>query len=135
MKKKITGILIDTESNTAKPITIDDTLEAYYSALNCSCIDIVSRTIGENEKYFTIVCGAVPGGRSTKEEVIEHLLFQLDTNEDLVMVGDTIYDVKGAAYHGIPCIAVSWGYGVMADMIATGATAVTSAKELYLALQ
>lgn len=56
MKKKITGILIDTESNTAKPITIDDTLEAYYSALNCSCIDIVSRTIGENEKYFTIVC-------------------------------------------------------------------------------
>lgn len=86
-------------------------------------------------QYFTIVCGAVPGGRSTKEEVIEHLLFQLDTNEDLVMVGDTIYDVKGAAYHGIPCIAVSWGYGVMADMIATGATAVTSAKELYLALQ
>ena len=86
-------------------------------------------------QYFTIVCGAVPGGRSTKEEVIEHLLFQLDTNEDLVMVGDTIYDVKGAAYHGIPCIAVSWGYGVMADMISTGATAVTSAKELYLALQ
>lgn len=56
MKKKITGILIDTVSNTAKTVTIDDTLEAYYSALNCSCIDIVSRTIGESEKYFTIVC-------------------------------------------------------------------------------
>ena len=56
MKKKITGILIDTEVNTAKAVTIDNTLEAYYSALHCSCIDIVERTIGESEKYFTIVC-------------------------------------------------------------------------------
>ena len=56
MNKKITGILIDTEANTAKAVTIDNTLEAFYSALHCSCIDIVERTIGESEKYFTIVC-------------------------------------------------------------------------------
>lgn len=56
MKKKITGVLIDTEANTAKAVTIDNTLEAYYSALNCSCIDIVGRTIGASKKYFTIVC-------------------------------------------------------------------------------
>lgn len=56
MKKKITGILIDTKNNTAKTVTIDDMLEAYYSALNCSCIDIVERTIGWRKKYFTIVC-------------------------------------------------------------------------------
>lgn len=56
MKKKITGILIDTVANTAKAVTLDDTLEAYYSALNCSCIDIVDRTIGASEKHFTIVC-------------------------------------------------------------------------------
>lgn len=56
MKKKITGVLIDTEANTAKAVTIDNTLEAYYSALNCSCIDIVERTIGASEKHFTIVC-------------------------------------------------------------------------------
>ena len=53
MKKKITGILIDTEANTAKVVTIDNMLEAYYSALNCSCIDIVERTIGESERYYT----------------------------------------------------------------------------------
>ena len=29
MKKKGTGILIDTEANTAKVVTIDNTLEAY----------------------------------------------------------------------------------------------------------
>ena len=56
MKKKITGVLIDTVSNTAEVVTLDDTLEAYYSALNCSCIDIVERTIGKSEKRFTIVC-------------------------------------------------------------------------------
>ena len=56
MNKKITGILIDTEANTAKAVTIDNTLEAFYSTLHCSCIDIVERTIGESEKYFTIVC-------------------------------------------------------------------------------
>ena len=56
MKKKITGVLIDTEANTAKVTTLDDTLKSYYAALHCSCIDFVSRTIGESDKYFTIVC-------------------------------------------------------------------------------
>jgi len=56
MKKKITGILIDTEANTANVATIDTTLESYYAALHCSCIDIVERTIGKSKKYFTIVC-------------------------------------------------------------------------------
>ena len=56
MKKKITGVLIDTEANTAKAVTIDNTLDALYTALHCTCIDIVSRTIGDSSKYFTIVC-------------------------------------------------------------------------------
>ena len=56
MEKKITGILIDTEANTAKAITLADTLDSYYTALHCTCIDIVSRTIGDSKKYFNIVC-------------------------------------------------------------------------------
>lgn len=83
------------------------------------------------KQYFSIICGAFPGGRSTKEEVIAHLLTQLDTRENLVMVGDTIYDVKGATFHNIPCIAVAWGYGVVADMEAAGAIIAKTAEELY----
>jgi phosphoglycolate phosphatase len=83
------------------------------------------------KQYFTIICGAVPGGRSTKEEVIAHLLTQLDTRENLVMVGDTIYDVKGAAFHNIPCIAVAWGYGEIENMKAAGAVIAKTAEELY----
>ena len=85
----------------------------------------------ELKQYFTIICGAVPGGRSTKEEVIAHLLTQLDTRENLVMVGDTIYDVKGAAFHQIPCIAVAWGYGEVENMKAAGAVIAKTAEELY----
>jgi phosphoglycolate phosphatase len=83
------------------------------------------------KQYFTIICGAVPGGRSTKEEVIAHLLTQLDIGENLVMVGDTIYDVKGAAFHNIPCIAVAWGYGEIENMKAAGAVIAKTAEELY----
>lgn len=82
-------------------------------------------------QYFTIVCGAIPGGRSTKEQVIEHLLSQLENAENLVMVGDTIYDVQGAAYHNIPCIGVSWGYGDLAQMQDAGAQIVTDTDLLY----
>jgi phosphoglycolate phosphatase len=87
-------------------------------------------------KYFTIICGAISdGSRNTKEAVIEHLLSQLDTLDNLVMVGDTIYDVKGANFHHIPCIAVSWGYGMIEEMTAAGATIVNTTDELYQLLQ
>ena len=82
--------------------------------------------------YFTLICGAASDGeRSTKEAVIEYLLSQLESREGLVMVGDTIYDVKGAAHHGIPCIAVTWGYGVAKDMENAGARLASSVEELY----
>ena len=83
-------------------------------------------------RYFTIICGAISdGSRNTKEAVIEHLLSQLEETTDLVMVGDTIYDVKGAAYHSIPCIAVTWGYGVPEDMQTAGAQLASTMEQLY----
>ncbi len=88
------------------------------------------------DKYFTIICGAASDVmRNTKEQVIEHLLTLLDNKDNLVMVGDTIYDVKGAAYHGIPTVAVTWGYGVVDDMQNAGATIVSTMDELYEALK
>ncbi len=86
-------------------------------------------------KYFTIICGAtVDGSRNTKEAVIEYLLNKLDDRENLVMVGDTIYDVVGANAHDIPTIAVTWGYGNRVEMAAAGATLVDSMDELYAML-
>lgn len=90
----------------------------------------------EMDGYFDMICGAVSDAkRSTKEEVIAHLLSLLESKDALVMVGDTIYDVKGAAFHGIPTVAVSWGYGVVEDMQNAGATIVGTMDELYEVLK
>lgn len=73
-------------------------------------------------KYFEKICGAtLDGSRSHKADVIQYLLNQVADVENIVMVGDTAYDVIGAAEHKIPCIGVSWGYGLVEDMLNAGA--------------
>ena len=65
-------------------------------------------------KYFTYIAGAdQEKGRSTKSEVIAYLLEQAGDLDGALMVGDTAYDVIGAAHHGIPCAAITWGYGTV----------------------
>lgn len=54
MTNTITGVLLDAYEKRAARTEIPDELSAYYRALNCSCIDIVSRRIGG--KRFDIVC-------------------------------------------------------------------------------
>ena len=51
-----------------------------------------------------------------------------------LMVGDTAFDVLGAAEHGIPTIGVSWGYGKVADMEKAGAIAVANTMDELIAL-
>ena len=86
-------------------------------------------------KYFTRICGAsMDTSRNTKEAVIAHLLEQSGEKGNMVMVGDTKFDVIGAKYHGIPAIGVSWGYGEVADMVAAGAAAIAHTTDELLAL-
>lgn len=84
-------------------------------------------------KYFDIICGATMGtSRSSKAAVIAYLLSQTGRDGEIIMVGDTAYDVIGAKAHGIPTIGVSWGYGVVADMEAAGAAGIAhNMDELY----
>ena len=83
-------------------------------------------------KYFDMICGAtMDTSRSSKDQVIAYLLQQNGRADNMIMVGDTKFDVLGAAAHGIPTIGVSWGYGEIADMEAAGAKAIVrSAEEL-----
>ena len=41
--------------------------------------------------------------------------------EDCCLIGDTLFDVNGANYVGIPCIGVSYGFGKSEDLINAGA--------------
>lgn len=86
-------------------------------------------------RYFTRICGAsLDMSRSSKEAVIAYLLEMCAEDGDMVMVGDTTFDVVGAKAHGIPCIGVSWGYGETADMEAAGAAAIAHSTGELLAL-
>ena len=86
-------------------------------------------------RYFTMICGAsMDVSRHTKDAVIAYLLEQTGEMENTIMVGDTAYDVTGAAAHGISTIGVSWGYGKVEDMQKAGAVAIAHSTEELLEL-
>ena len=86
-------------------------------------------------KYFDRICGAsLDTSRSSKEAVIAYLIEQNGRSDNMVMVGDTKFDIIGAKHHGIPGIGVSWGYGEVADMEAAGAAAIVDTMDQLLAL-
>ena len=85
-------------------------------------------------RYFTYIAGADQDkGRSTKSEVIAHLLAQVGNLDGALMVGDTAYDVIGSAQPGIPCAGVSWGYGTLESIEAAHPAAIVHSTEELLA--
>lgn len=86
-------------------------------------------------KYFDRICGAsFDQSRTSKSDVIAFLLQNEEAAGNTVMVGDTAFDVTGAAAHGIPTIGVAWGYGTVEDMVKAGAAAIAETPEMLLAL-
>ena len=74
--------------------------------------------------YFERIYGAsMDNSRDTKDKVIAYILQELNCGNNAVMVGDTKYDVLGAAEHGIPTVGVTWGYGLKSEMVEAGAVA------------
>ena len=85
--------------------------------------------------FFEQIAGAtLDGSRSHKADVITYLLGLTGDVGQTVMVGDTAFDVTGAAAHGIPTIGVSWGYGEVADMENAGTIAIANTMEELVTL-
>lgn len=71
-------------------------------------------------QHFTVIAGASDDGtRRSKADVVARALVGLGITPidlaaggtpDVVMIGDRIHDIEGAAKFGIPAIAVGWGY-------------------------
>lgn len=81
-------------------------------------------------RYFRRICGAsIDSSRSTKDAVIAYLLESSGAKADMVMVGDTKYDILGAKTHGIPAIGVGWGYGKVEEMVEAGAVGIAGTME------
>ena len=74
--------------------------------------------------YFDRIYGAsMDDTRDTKDKVISYILKELNCGNQAVMVGDTKYDVLGAAEHHIPTVGVTWGYGLKSELVDAGAAA------------
>ncbi len=82
------------------------------------------------DEHFEVVAGAsLDGTRATKADVLAHALAQLQPlPERVLMVGDRLHDVEGAAAHGIDAVVVGWGYGQddFTEAAVTSGTSVTS---------
>lgn len=90
--------------------------------------EVTAREVLEHfglDGYFAEICGAdLKDKRDTKDQVIAYLFSKVGQLDNVVMVGDTDYDVTGAAVFGIPTIGVSWGYGSPESMTQAGAVAI-----------
>ena len=68
------------------------------------------------DKYFDVLRGLDPQGKKTKASLLRDSFEILKVQpKDCVLVGDTIYDVKGATEAGCDYIKVNWGFGFKSD--------------------
>ncbi len=83
-------------------------------------------------KYFEGICGATfDKSRDSKSAVIRYLIDKYHP-ENMIMVGDTVFDVEGASEMGINTIGVSWGFGKREALLAAGAIAIAETQEELL---
>lgn len=91
---------------TSKPTVFSETILKYFHL----------------DHYFPLVIGSnLDGSRVAKTEIIACILEQVAyrrSQDKVVMIGDRKHDVIGAKNNGIDSIAVSYGYGPMAELIA-----------------
>ena len=85
---------------------------------------------------FDAVAGSLPGIDKKREMIARAMELLGAEKETTVLVGDTKYDVAGAAECGIPCIGVTWGYAAEGELeAARPAAIVNSMEELLLLLK
>lgn len=75
-------------------------------------------------EYFDFVAGALmSNSRTDKAEVIEYALESIGNpkKDTVIMVGDRLHDVEGAAKCGIKTIGVTYGFGSKEELINAGA--------------
>lgn len=83
-------------------------------------------------RWFPVVVGADPdAGRHAKADSVGGALLALEpvARAGVVMVGDRLHDVHGAAAHGVPTVGVSWGSAPPGELEEAGAATVVDTPE------
>jgi len=101
--------------------------QGYKLAVASSKPEITCKRILEYHKVldlFDEVSGATMDGRiETKEEVLNQLFGRWPSvcRDEMVLIGDTIFDIQGANKAGLKSIGVSFGFGCVDEMESNGA--------------
>lgn len=81
-------------------------------------------------ELFDVISGPLETALAEPKSVtVAQALAALGGPERAVMVGDRLYDVEGAAAHGLPTIGVLWGAGSELELREAGAAALVSAPD------
>ncbi len=87
------------------------------------------------DRYIIQLFGADYGGRkASKTGIIGSVLeaHQLQPSPEIVMIGDTVYDMEGGKENGLATVAVTYGFGKEQDLIkAEPDFIVDSVEELF----
>lgn len=113
---------------------VSDTLSHLYDfgitvALATSKPEVFAKKILTHfgiDRYFTYIGGSeLDHKRTDKHEVIEYVLSNLPgaEREKTLMVGDTRFDIEGAAASSLSSIGVTYGYGIKEELLQAGAMA------------
>lgn len=88
--KKLKVLVVNEEG--AKVVEVDNNIEEFHKIINCRCIDIATRKIGENKKYYDIIVD--DEGLFVENPRVS----AIDSNLHSMLVGNLIitnYDSKG----------------------------------------
>jgi phosphoglycolate phosphatase len=106
--------------------------QSVLSAHNADMLRADVERLGLSE-FFVKVDGLSDIYANSKTRLgIAHIQALGISPNDILMVGDTEFDVLGAAAHGIATVGVSWGYGKVAAMEKAGAAAIVHTMEELL---
>lgn len=85
---------------------------------------------------FDVTVGSSPALNNEKKwQIVERALALCGADKSgAVLIGDTKYDVLGAAQAGIPCIGVRWGYAAPGELEAAGAAQIVPDMETLYTL-
>lgn len=88
-----------------------------------SVASVISERVGLDEYLDAIYGASLDGTRTSKADVITRALAHESTFafDRSLMIGDRIYDVVGAAAHGIATLGALWGYGSAEELTDAGA--------------
>ena len=76
-------LYLDTIMSSIEEKEIEDNLDTYYKLLNCRCIDIATRKIGNN--WYDIICD---DEGLLKQEIIPSAIYE--SNKEIALVGNLI---------------------------------------------